>query len=950
MQNSGVAMQKKISFIKSIRLWGILFLLILAGVLIVVDVSRSYRDANTRADQLRVDFIEQQRQLINFEVERVVNLINFETEHVIQLEQDRIKARVYEAYAIAENIYQQHKSTKSTAEIRKIIIDAIRPIRFDQGRGYYFIDGLDGFSYLFADHPEYEGSSMLDIQDTRGDYITRNMINIVTSSDEGFYRYYWTKPAGTKSDYLKLSFLKRFEPLNWFIGTGVYLDAVETSMQKIISQYVENHRFGPNHLGYVFILDLQDIQGGDKFAIMYANPNRPDLIGKYISDDLQDAKGKTFRKEFLRGLREDGECYVDYWYKKFDKPGPSPKTSFFKLTEDGRFIVAAGVYLDDVEEKILNMQVGLNSEIKSGIQLFIFVVLVTILIFILLLNKMSRGLNNDFRLFADFFNRAAHSSEAINRDQVRFVELDQMAESANQMLIDKDLAEKALVDEREQLLVTLHSIVDGVITTDTNGHIELMNRVAENLTGWIQADAAGRAIEEIFNLGYGKNHPDPDRNLLEGQLENSVAVSELKALLTAKDGTEYRIVTSTAPIYGTHGEIRGKVIVFRDETERLKNEEELFKAKKLESVGLLAGGIAHDFNNILAGLFGNIELAKRKIPEDHAAYSYLQVAHQALERATNLTKQLLTFAKGGEPLLEAVSVQQVINAVVQFNLSGSPVKAVLDFPDNLWPVKADKGQFGQVFSNLTINAKHAMPMGGTLYITAENISYREGDASTIGSTDCIKLVVRDEGVGMAADLLDKIFDPYFSTKQTGSGLGLATVHSIIEKHRGHISVVSEPGQGTTFTILIPAERSSQRGADQASSGDVSPAMVAGRVLVVDDEEIIREVLVEMLALSGYTIDTADEGEAGRKMYQEAMDNGNPYDLVIMDLTIPGGMGGKEAVEAILDIDPAAKVIASSGYSTDPIMAKYLDYGFKGKLIKPFRLEDLQNEISRVMRT
>ncbi len=203
---------------------------------------------------------------------------------------------------------------------------------------------------------------------------------------------------------------------------------------------------------------------------------------------------------------------------------------------------------------------------------------------------------------------------------------------------------------------------------------------------------------------------------------------------------------------------------------------------------------------------------------------------------------------------------------------------------------------------------------------------------------------------MAADLLDKIFDPYFSTKQTGSGLGLATVHSIIEKHRGHISVVSEPGQGTTFTILIPAERSSQRGADQASSGDVSPAMVAGRVLVVDDEEIIREVLVEMLALSGYTIDTADEGETGKEMYQEALDNGNPYNLVIMDLTIPGGMGGKEAVEAILDIDPAAKVIASSGYSTDPIMAKYLDYGFKGKLIKPFRLEDLQNEISRVMRT
>ncbi|MCD6580657.1 MAG: cache domain-containing protein [Desulfuromusa sp.] len=944
-------MKNKISFIKLIRLWGILFLLILASVLIVLDVSRSYRDADIRADQLRENFTEQQRQLINFEVERVVNLINFETEHVIQLEQDKIKARVYEAYAIAENIYQQHKLTKSTAEIRKIIIDAIRPIRFDQGRGYYFIDGLDGLSHLFADHPEYEGTSMLDIQDTRGDYITRNMINIVTSSDEGFYRYYWTKPDSTKSEYLKLSFLKRFEPLDWFIGTGVYLDAVETSMQKIISQYVEDHRFGPNRLGYVFILDLQDIQGGKDFAIMYANPNRPDLIGKYISDDLQDAKGKMFRKEFLQGLWEHGECYVDYWYKKFDKPEPSPKTSFFKLTEDSRFIVAAGVYLDDVEEKILNMQVELNSGIRSSVQLFVLVVIVTILSFVLVWNWLSRRLKDDFSLFADFFNRAAHSSETINRDQVKFVELDQMAETANQMLRDKNLAEKALVDEREQLLVTLYSIVDGVITTDTDGQVELLNKVAESLTGWTQADAAGRAIEEIFNLGYGENHPDTDRDLIEGQLENSVAVSELKALLVAKDGTEYRIATSTAPIYGTHGEIRGKVIVFRDETESLKTEEELFKAKKLESVGLLAGGIAHDFNNILAGLFGNIELAKRKIPEDHAAYSYMQVAHQALERATNLTKQLLTFAKGGEPILEAVSAQQVISDVVLFNLSGSPVKAVFTLPDNLWPVKADKGQFGQVFANLTINAKHAMPTGGTLFITAENIPFGGRSVPNIISGDCIKLSVRDEGVGMTADLLDKIFDPYFSTKQTGSGLGLATVRSIVEKHNGQISVESEPARGTIFTIYLPADKTSagiEDGSDQNISA--SSSVTTGRVLIVDDEKLIQNVLMEMLEIIGYATDVADEGETGKKKYLAAQNKGNPYALVIMDLTIPGGMGGEEATKEILTIDPDAKVIATSGYSTDPIMARFLDYGFSGRILKPFRLDDVKREIFRVLNT
>ena len=930
-------MKNKISFIKSIRLWGILFLVALAGILIVIDVSRSYRDANVRTAQVREDYTEQQRQLINFEVERVVRLINFETEHVIQLEQDRIKQRVSEAYAIAEHIYQQHKSTKSHDEILKMIIEALRPIRFDQGRGYYFITGLDGVSQLMVDRPETEGKSILDVQDTRGKFVVRDLVNIATQNGEGFSRYYWRKPDREKGDFLKYSFVKKFEPLDCFIGTGIYLDAVEDSMQQIVSQYVENHRFGPNQLGYVFILDLLDIQGGDRFAIMYANPNRPDLIGEYVSDKLRDAKGKMFRQEFLRGLREHGECYVDYWYKKFTNLEPSPKTSFFKLTEDGRFIVAAGVYLDDVEEKIVKMQTDLNDSIWSNLRLYIVAVIAIILSFMLVWNWLSQRLKKDFLLFADFFNRAADSSAAIDRDQIKFVELDPLAESANQMLDDKGIAEQALVDEREQLLVTLHSIVDGVITTDTVGRVELMNHVAEDLTGWKETDAIGNFLDDVFCL-----KSDEEQTVY-------LSASEQRALLVAKNGHEYQISTARAPLCGKQGTIRGQVIVFRDETERLKIEEDLFKAKKLESVGLLAGGIAHDFNNILAGLFGNIELAKRKIPADHAAYSYLQVAHQALERATNLTKQLLTFAKGGEPLLEAVSAEQVVNAVVQFNLSGSQVKAEFDLPEDLWPVKADKGQFGQIFANLTVNAKHAMPMGGTLYISAENISLLTDTTANTLSGDYVKLMVRDEGIGMAADILDKIFDPYFSTKQTGSGLGLATVRSIIKKHNGRITVASDLGKGTTFTIFLPAEQTSHKvTVGHLSTKNINSSAEGEKILVVDDEEVVRKLLEEMLVIAGYRVEIAEEGGLGRDKYLAAKDSGNPYDLVIMDLTIPGGMGGKEATEAILKVDPHAKIIAASGYSTDPIMAKYHNYGFKGRILKPFRLEDLVEEVSRVL--
>ena len=937
-------MQQKVSFLKSIRLWGIILLLILAGVLITIDISRSFHEEAVRIEQIRSDFVTQQRSLIKQEVEQVVKLIDFETEHIVQQEQEKMKGRVDKAYAISKNIYEKYRDSKSLDEIRKIIIETLRPVRFDGGEGYFFISGFNGLLYLYDDYREDEGTSNYDIQDSRGRYIAREMTRIAQESGEGFCRYYWTKPNSTKKDHQKISFIKGFEPLGWYIGTGIYLDAIEDSIHRIISEYVENHRFGPNGRGYVFILELLDINGGDKFAIMYANPNRPDLIGKYLSDTLPDAKGKLFRQEFLRGLREHGECYVDYWYKKFDNPDPSPKTSFFKLTKDHRFIVAAGVYLDDVEEKIVAMQQGLKREIKTNILLLGFAVVVTILFFIVIWSWISKKLKNDFNLFTDFFSQAAHSSKMIDRTQIKFTELDQMAEFANQMINDKMAAERALLDEREQLQVTLQSIVDGVITVDCSGQVVLMNRVAENLTGWTQAEASGKLFKDIFCLSDDGDDSESAERIL-AELTDAQSSTEYKKLLRSKEGSTYRIVVSSAPISGG-GDICGTVVVFRDETQKLKNEEELFKAKKLESVGLLAGGIAHDFNNILAGLFGNIELAKRKIDRDHAAYSYIQVAHQALERATGLTQQLLTFAKGGDPVLEAVSIQQEIKDIVQFNLSGSSVSAKFDFSADLWPIKADKGQFGQVIANLTINAKHAMPMGGTLHVAAENIML---DGLNVGSLagPYVKLMVRDEGVGMTADVVDKIFDPYFSTKQTGSGLGLAMVRSMIDKHHGRIDVASRPGEGTVFTIYLPAEMEGEGQAAYMTDPSVA-SMSGGRVLVVDDEAIVQNILVEMLEICGYSVDTAATGEAGWEKYLTEKEAGNRYDLVIMDLTIPGGMGGKAAALKILDIDPDARIIAASGYSTDPIMANYHDYGFVGRLLKPFYLADLQKEVSRVL--
>jgi len=381
--------------------------------------------------------------------------------------------------------------------------------------------------------------------------------------------------------------------------------------------------------------------------------------------------------------------------------------------------------------------------------------------------------------------------------------------------------------------------------------------------------------------------------------------------------------------------------------ERKELDHELQKMQKLESIGTLAGGIAHDFNNILMGLFGNISLAKEELSKDHPAFEPLEGAGKSMNRAIRLTRQLLTFSKGGEPAKEDISLGSLAEKVVRFDLSGSNVKPVFEYADDLWMAKADKGQIQQIFSNLTINANQAMPNGGHLYITLENSDIPDGTVPNLKQGKYIKATVQDEGTGIDTKHLDRIFDPYFTTKQTGSGLGLATVYSIMSRHGGNISIDSQLGRGTTFTLYFRASKSLKI-QEPARPGPKRPAKKqSARILVMDDEEIICEVTTEMLRKLGFEVETAPGGKQAIKMYKQAMDAGRTFDAVIMDLTIPGGIGGKEAIKEILKIDPKVRAIVSSGYSNDPVMANYAQYGFKGIAAKPYTMNHLQQVLNRV---
>ena len=383
------------------------------------------------------------------------------------------------------------------------------------------------------------------------------------------------------------------------------------------------------------------------------------------------------------------------------------------------------------------------------------------------------------------------------------------------------------------------------------------------------------------------------------------------------------------------------IAIVRDITEKRKLEEEHLKANKMESLGLLAGGIAHDFNNLLTGLYGNLELTKMFVEKDHRAQKYLETAERSMGNAVRLTNQLLTFAKGGEPIKEKIALVELIQETAEFSLRGSNVKLEIEIDSDLWLVDADEGQLNQVISNLVINAQEAMPMGGIITIEAHN-QQDEGDSF-------VEIKVQDQGGGIPQKYLDKVFDPYFSTKQKGSGLGLATSYSIIHKHNGRIWVESEPNKGTSFTIQLPALVASGNLLAQQNTEDIEFSEHApAKILVLDDEEVVREAIGGMLEAMGHRVEFAIDGEACVAKYRSANEATTPYDLVITDLTIPGGLGGQEAAQQILQINPDAKIIVSSGYATDPIMANYKQYGFKGIVVKPYRFIDFQHVVQQVL--
>lgn len=515
---------------------------------------------------------------------------------------------------------------------------------------------------------------------------------------------------------------------------------------------------------------------------------------------------------------------------------------------------------------------------------------------------------------------------------------DEMADTLASNLTERTLKEEAL-KEKTELLDLAH---DAIILRTLDGTVLFWNNGAKDMYGYSPEQVTGNNIHALLDTVFQR----PIDDIMKGLL--ATGRWEGKLIHSAKDG-RHIVVSSRWVLQHDKNNHPWRIMeINSDITDQESVQDELLRMQRLESLGVLAGGIAHDFNNILTGIMGNISLAMMAINTPDKAHLLLQQAEKASQRAAELAYQLLTFARGSKPIKKTVNARGLIEETTSLVLHGSNVLGNINLPSDLHTIEADEGQIHQAFQNIIINAVQAMPDGGTISISAANVTLDASNTMSLPAGKYVKFAFSDTGCGISVENQTKIFDPYFTTKLQGKGIGLASTHSIISKHGGHIAVHSEPGKGTTFEITLP-ESGQQAPEYEAARTALLPREHTGiSILVMDDEEMIRNLMAEILRELGYCVTTCSNGDEAIALYSSAMEKNSPFFTVIMDLTIPGGMGGKEAAQVILNIDPDARLIVSSGYSNDPVMADYAEYGFAETMVKPYKASIVADVIRRLM--
>lgn len=506
---------------------------------------------------------------------------------------------------------------------------------------------------------------------------------------------------------------------------------------------------------------------------------------------------------------------------------------------------------------------------------------------------------------------------------------------------DRKRAEEALRESEEKYRTIIENMEDLYYEVDLKGTFTFVNDAVVRTLGYTKEEVIGTNV--ISRLKPGE--VSQTFRVFNRVFQTGESVRTHEMTLEARDGSERHLEVSVSAVKDTTGRVTGFRGICRDVTDRKRAEEELHKFAKLESIGVLAGGIAHDFNNILTAILGNISLARLYVKSEDKASPRLKEAERAGARARDLIQQLLTFSKGGSPIKRIVSIPDLVRDGCEFALRGSNVRCEFTITDDVSAAEVDEVQISQVLGNIVINADQAMPDGGTIHVSARNVDVTADSGEPLQPGRYVLISISDHGIGIPPEIVAKIFDPYFTTKSEGSGLGLATSYSIIQGHGGRLTVESQVGKGSTFRIYLPA---CSMKLNPRQHAECKPVSGSGRILLMDDEEPIRNLARELLDMLGYDVRTVADGQQAVELYRLEKEANRCFDVVILDLTVPGGMGGREAMELLLRLDPNVKAIVSSGYSNDPIMADYRRYGFSGVIPKPYGAQQLSEVLSALI--
>ena len=907
--------------------------LVVAGLVLALggfEIVQEYGRYRNEVDALWGQQVEARKHQLEMRVAEAVSYIELKKAQVRARVQGSLEARVRDAHGVASHLCEISKGSQSTKELRRLTCETLRPQRFNNGRGYFFIVAMDGTVQLHATQPELEQKNVLTLQDSEGVFFIREMIALAKSKGEGFVSYRWPKPGfAPDQEFEKISFIKYLPRIDCFIGAGEYLEDTEAEVKAEALERIEKMRFTGGE--YVFV--------GQWDGLALTNPSK----GRNMLEQV-DANGLKIVRALIDLAQKDGG-FLRYVMPPLGEERNSLKLSYVRGVKDWQWYVGSGVYLDDLAAASARARRELRHEVVKVVGLALLLMFAAFLTGLWFVRKTAGRIQQAFVVFESFFAKAALEKVEMETSELHFAEFRSLAKAVNRMLAEQRALEADLRKSEEKYRALIETTGTGFVKIDGEGRVLDANQEYVRLTG--HADLAGilgcrvaewtathdlarnrEAVKECARLGFVR-HLQVD--YVNGQ--GDLTPVELNATMVQGEGQP---------------EI---LIVCHDISGRKQMEEQLRQAQKMEAIGILAGGIAHDFNNILAAIIGYAEMAKRSLPpEAGSAGDDIQQVLRAGLRARDLVKQILAFSRKSGEERSMISPRPLVKEALKFLRASIPASIEIreDIDPECGAVLADPTNIHQIVVNLCTNASHAMEAaGGVLTVVLKNVELGADDlAGEAGLLpgQYVLFSVRDTGQGMGPEILARIFYPYFTTKGVGkgSGMGLAVVHGIVKGYGGMVQVESTVGSGTVFRIYLP--RAGKVGAAvEAGQEEIAP-VGQERILFVDDEPSIAEMGKAMLSGLGYRVTARTSPLEALEEFRSRPDG---FDLLITDQTMPK-MSGVQLAQEARKIRPGLPVILCTGYSAAIGEERALEQGIGHFLMKPLTMRVLADTVRKAL--